>query len=235
MVPSSPDRPGTARVSRRRFLAGVAGAGVAAGAFGTGAAVVHSRSVRIPAPDPTAGTGRLSGNEMATILALLEVLVPDHLLPPPAMRAAIIDEATLELPGLHREYASAARALDALADDGSGRRFAEITLATRIEVIDGLFWRYGSSAGLEDRVRRKLELMVHSEPQRRLRHVAAKDLMIRFHGGALVRYTGYANHPGLPGDPREYTRPPETGRAAPVTHPAGRLLERRIHREARLG
>jgi len=159
-----------------------------------------------PELDRTAPTGRLSEDDMATIVALAMVLIP-------ADQSPGADEGWVRTFVLHRtehetgylpEYRNGAQLLDQLAqaDFGSRRRFSQLNDAQREHLLRQHF----------DRGWLRLAAWTSYEAERRAYRVwtlVIKDLLQGFYRSAMGwAVVGYTHYPGVPGDPREYTVAP---------------------------
>jgi hypothetical protein len=193
--------------TRRSFLIGMGAA--TAGAAIAGPAALRIARLSTPSLNSDAPTGSLPESEAEALLALLEVLVtPEHAVTR-SESLALLQTATRETPGLLDAYAEGARLLDRLAVDRGHARFAAAPAAVREAIVDGLLWRYGAhDSDLVARALRNFERFVHSKPRRRFRELVVRDLLLRHHRRHAWRMTGYRNHPGVPADAFEYTRPP---------------------------
>lgn len=205
------------RLSRRRFLVS-AGAGTAlAGASGYALyALLRGRGFRRPRLDPGTGTGRLAEEDMLVMLALCEVLVPDRYRPDSSGTRRLLDEATTDTPGLLSAYRGAVDLLRSEAEEGEGAAFESLAPERRDALLGGLLWRVPSHLGEEmgrarSRLLLRLERLWHEEARRRLRELVVRDLLMRLYLHAQPRLIGYANVPGVPGDPRAYVTPPAAG------------------------
>ncbi len=162
-----------------------------------------------PRLDGAAPTGVLAADEMRTIVALGRVLIPDD--ETPGARATwverYVNERTARHPGYLPEYKAAVALLDAAAAQvaPSRPRFHQLTLEQGGEVMEDLFGRRGSASRWWRRVER---ILPAGQRKQRCWSFVIEDLLSGFYstpaGWAVV---GYDNYPGVPGDPRAYTRP----------------------------
>jgi hypothetical protein len=192
-------------------LAGLGATLYAAFALNIGGLVDIARRPRL---DRTAPTGRLSERDMATILALLEVLVPLALWPSREVMAAMVHEATEQRQGVLKEYQAGLAFLDQTASvSGVGPSFAQAGFEERQRILESLLWKYDSGtqgilASYVAKLHRGLEWVLQSETERRFRELMVRDLLRRFYGGpAAWALAAYSRRPGIPGDPREYVHP----------------------------
>lgn len=197
-------------VSRRAFLL-IGGTTLAAAGVGGTVGVKLARDDLRPTFDPDGAIGVLGTREMATILALLETLVPADYLNSRQRSTAIINDATREEPGVLTAYQSGAVLLDRAVTDG---RFGALSLAERDRVLDDILWRFDAETGgdfesMLSKAARRIERAAHTEEERRFRQLVVRDLLARFFRHAPGKIVGYSNHQGVPGDPRGYTRAPE--------------------------
>lgn len=202
-----------AGISRRGLLIGVGLAGVGIGAAGFGAGP-FLRDDWAPELDESAPTGILGEEEMATLLALVEVLIPPRHRAEPADSRIVIDAATSSVAGVLDEYRRGARLLQEASQSSYGTRFESLPLGRRERVVDGMLWRYAAespSGDLADqliKVQRRLERLRYDEPSRRFRQLVVRDLLHRFYLDRAVALIGYSNIPGVAGDPRAYVNAP---------------------------
>lgn len=200
------------RISRRAFVAGSAVAGTGAAALGYAGLMIVRDNPR-PEFDRSSPTGVLAPREMATVLGLSEVLVPDRIRVPPARIRRLVDAATQVQAGALKEYRSGAALLETMAARVHGTAFADLAVGRREGIIDRLLWRYpaGDDDALDDlvaRAKRRLEGAWQDDERRRFRHLVVRDLLVRLYAAAVPALVGYSNLPGVPGDPRAYASPP---------------------------
>jgi hypothetical protein len=189
---------------------------------GTGAALYASFSVgskRLvntlrPGLDHTAPTGRLSAQDMDTMIALLEILLPVTLWPGREAMADMVNRATENVKGVLHAYQNGAFLLDQAAREHSpGRRFAVAESEMRQRILETLLWKYagGKSGTLSYYVGlcyASLERLCQSAPRRRFRELVVRDLLRRFYAGSMAwKMAGYSRPPGIPGYPRVPVRP----------------------------
>ena len=200
-------------ISRRAFVAGTAAGAVGVAGLAYSGLAVARDDLR-PHLDSSAPTGRLGERRMATILALSEALVPDRFrIESPRVRQ-VVNQATDREPGLLEEYERGAGFLDDLSSQSFGADFHELSAERREALLDELLWRYPAERGegLDDlipKAKRRLERVWHREDGRRFRQLVVRDLLRRMYLAGMPLLIGYSNLPGVPGDPREYVRPPE--------------------------
>lgn len=188
---------------------------------GTGAAVYASFTWSVkqliyilrPGLDHTAPTGRLSVQEMDTMIALLEVLLPVTLWPGRAAMVDMVNQATENVKGLLRAYQDGVVLLDQTARKYTpGRSFAVVESEMRQRVLETLLWKYagGKSGTLAYYVGlcyASLERVCQSPPRRRFRELVVRDLLRRsYAGGVAWKMAGYLRYPGIPGYPRAAAR-----------------------------
>lgn len=204
-------------INRRKFflLTGVlSGAGVAIYASRTLGIKQLINSRRIPMLDRDAPLGRLSEQEMETMIALLEILLPVTLWPGRENMVNMVNHATENVKGILKEYRNGLALLDQTAREyGTSISFATARLEVRQRILESLIWKYsggkpGTLSYYVAKVYRGLDRFFRSEPQRRFRELVARDLLRRFYTGSVAwKMVGYARYPGMPGDPREYVHP----------------------------
>ncbi len=205
--------PPSRSISRRTFVVGTAAGAVGVVGLGYSGLAVARDDLR-PDLDPSAPTGRLGDRQMATILALSEALVPDRFRIESGRVRQVVEQATDREPGLLQEYERGAVFLDGLSNQAFGTDFHELSAERREGLLDQLLWRYPAERGegLDDlipKVKRRLERIWHREDGRRFRQLVVRDLLRRVYLAGVPLLIGYSNLPGVPGDPREYVRPPQ--------------------------
>jgi hypothetical protein len=201
-------------LTRRKFLL-MTGATVSVAAAATGAYVARPYMSRRAHPklDMSYPTGVLQDDEMRTIIALAEVLVPAEFTPPEDFFRGYVDWVTRGQPGYLKEYRGAARMLDATArSHGKSALFRELAVPERDELLRTLLWQYDA----DDRIVRKLEKVTASRDASALRQCIMNPMIQYYYrspyGWAVV---GYKHFPGVPPtDPRAYTRPLDKEEAA---------------------
>jgi hypothetical protein len=194
---------------------------------GTGAAVYASFALGIkrllyilrPGLDHAAPTGRLSAQEMDTMIALLEMLLPVTLWPSREAMVDMVNQATGHVKGLLQAYQDGVFLLDQTAREYTpGRRFAAAEGEMRQRILETLLWKYagGKSGTLSYHLRlcyASLERVCQSAPRRRFRKLVVRDLLSRFYAGSVAwKMAGYSRYPGIPGHPRASVRPLQPGR-----------------------
>ncbi|HEY7535919.1 MAG TPA: hypothetical protein VH878_08230 [Thermodesulfobacteriota bacterium] len=167
-----------------------------------------------PQLDKDFPTGVLSDEEMRTIIALSEALIPT-VEKPRANDEFIrdqINQKTKNVKGLLREYRNAVNLLNEASKkvNGSDRIFSELSLSERDDVLGSILWRYRS----DEVVKRVLERIFVSRKKIAFRDFVIKSILVTFFRVSPATewaIVGYSSYPGVPAeDPREYTRPPET-------------------------
>jgi hypothetical protein len=162
-----------------------------------------------PGLDSTAPLGRLSAQEMDTMIALLEILLPVTLRPGREVMVDIVNQATENVKGLLQAYQDGVFLLDQSAREyAPGRGFAGAETEMRQRILETLLWKYagGKSGTLSYYVGlcyASLERLCQSAPRRRFREFVVRDLLRRFYAGSMAwRMAGYSRYPGMPGYPR---------------------------------
>ncbi|HEX9757386.1 MAG TPA: hypothetical protein VGB26_06250 [Nitrospiria bacterium] len=158
--------------------------------------------------------GRLSDQDMRTMLALLEVLVPQRLWISQENMVKLVNDATEQKKGLLKEYQSGLNMLDQLTKLRRGKLgFANISLRERSVVLESILWKYEGGrqkdlSNLFGKIKSNVERLFLSKPERHFRDFVVRDLLVRFYSGeAGWKLAGYTNYPGVPGNPREYVGP----------------------------
>jgi hypothetical protein len=200
-------------MNRRRFL-GLAAGGAAGGilgasllAKGRGAVeAIVSRIVDVRL-DVDANLGLLTEDEMRTILALAEVLVPPAPGAPAWGTDPIRDHVNRTTSGRRGYLPEYRKAVRLLQRESASTSFADRTLEERDRVVEAILWRY---SGRDQRTFRRERFLV-SKGRRAFRAFVVHDLLQAYYrspvGWAIV---GYGHYPGSPAaDPRDYTRPPK--------------------------
>jgi hypothetical protein len=203
-------------LSRRRFLL------LTRILSGTGAAIYASFtvgsnrliSILRPGLDRTAPTGRLSAQEMDTIIALLEILLPVTLWPGREAMADMVNQATENVNGILQAYENGVVLLDQTAREYTpGQRFAVAGSEMRQRLLETLLWKYagGKSGTLSYYVGlcyASLERLCQTAPRRQFRDLVVRDLLRRFYAGSVAwKMAGYSHYPGIPGYPRASVQP----------------------------
>jgi hypothetical protein len=160
--------------------------------------------------DEDSPLGILSEEEMKTIVALSEVLIPTF------GKSGTNDEfirnyvnfKTNNVKGYLKEYRNGVKLLDETSKKviGGDRKFYELNLSKRDKVLSSILWRYRSGEIIKCRLERVLL------PKRKIefRYFVVRDILkVSFQqtsaGWAIV---GYSHYPGVPAaDPRDYTKP----------------------------
>jgi len=165
---------------------------------------------REPQLDQASQTGKLSIAEMTTIIALAEVLIPNSMNSERVSGElrSYVDERTLGENGYLKEYRRAAALLDKTADSvkaGEGK-FADLQVAQRQRVLEKILWQYRA-----DQTRmRQFEAIFAPTETLAFRKFVVKDILRAFFSRLPAEawaIVGYSHYPGVPGDPRAYTRP----------------------------
>ena len=175
--------------------------------IGLGTQITHYRKPQLDEDSPT---GKLSAVEMGTVMALAEVLVPTEKKSERLydVLRSHVDSRTLADDGYFKEYRKAVRYLDETTASvaTAGKKFAELPVSQRQRMLEEILWEYRA-----DQARIKQVEAIFS-PARTLafRNFVVKDLLEAFfrklpdEAWAIV---GYSHYPGLPADPRAYSRP----------------------------
>jgi hypothetical protein len=202
---------GGPRLTRRRFLAG---SGILAGTGFFGFRFLHRHTNRLrPRLDRHAPTGRLGEAELATVLALLDVIVAEPMHETREAMAVLVNRATERVPGVLKEYRQGAELLEATAHQAGTGSFATATRPDRAAILDAIVWQYPALTGstfadLAGRSLVRLDRLVLGEPARRFRELVVRDLLTRYYHRYAWHLLPYDNVPGRPGHPRGYTEPP---------------------------
>ena len=204
---TAPERRGAA-MDRRKFLAIAAGV-VAVGIASLSTLTSGLRGFRAalsaivnPRLDPRSPVGLLTTEEMNTLIALSDVLVPAIT---PASHDDLVrdhvNSRTSATPGYLREYRNAVKLLEGRRSN----RFAALPIGEREEIVGALLWKYGA----RDRKMHRLEQVFVSKARRAFRTFVAKDLIEALYGSPVGwAIVGYSHYPGVPAaDPRDYCRP----------------------------
>ena len=162
---------------------------------------------RKPELDEEFPTGKLSAIEMGTVMALAEVLVPTEKKSERLydVLRSHVDGRTLADNGYLKEYRNAVAFLDETAETFR-KKFAELPLSKREEVLQDILWEYG---GKQTRVR-QVEAIFSPAITLAFRNFVVKDILEAFFRklpDEAWSIVGYSHYPGLPADPRAYTRP----------------------------
>jgi hypothetical protein len=207
---------GRSLLSRRRFL------GLIGMLSGTGVVIYASFATGVkrliyilrPRLDHTAPTGRLSAQEMDTMVALLEILLPGTLWPGREPMADMVNQATENVKGVLQAYQAGLCLLDQTTREyTAGRGFAVAKTEMRQRILETLLWKYagGKSGTLSYYIGlcyASLERLCQSAPRRQFRELVVRDLLRRFYAGSVAwKMAGYSRYPGIPGYPRASVRP----------------------------
>ena len=162
--------------------------------------------------DKTSPTGKLSTEEMTTILAAAEVLIPteeklDYL---DDLIKSHVDRQTSHVKGYFKEYRNAAILLDETTSKvvPRGKRFSELSLSDRDKVVDSILWNYRADEALKHR----LERILLPKKNLSFRRFVVRDILeavFKKSPEAAAAIVGYPYYPGVPKDPRAYTRQPQ--------------------------
>ena len=167
-----------------------------------------------PRLDEDSPLGVLSEQEMKTMIALSEVLIPT------VGRSEVNNEfissyvnyKANNVKGYLKEYRNAVRLLEETSKRviGNDRNFFELNLSERDKVLGSILWRYQA----EEIVKRRLERIFISRRRQAFRDFVVKDILVSFFRGSPIvgwAIVGYSHYPGVPAeDPRDYTRPIES-------------------------
>lgn len=198
-------------LTRRSFLLRASAISVLTFAGGTGAFLFFRRPS--PGQQENGHTVVLSDQDLDALASLAECLVPDsHGLPRQDFSGLILS-ATSERADRLADYRLAARLLDHVANrEFQVPRFSKASRDTKNAIVESLAPRY--SAIDDSRLSGKLYLKsitlwdrMVSPSRWRFREYVVRDILRRYYAGHVVwAMIGYSNYPGVPGDPREYTR-----------------------------
>lgn len=206
-------------MKRRTFLALTAGGAAVSLAGGAKVFRLGSRipEYRRPRLDRKSPTGKLSPAEMATILSLAEILTPSESNSEKANKAieSHVHLRTTTQNGYLKEYRSAVLLLDETSrvQAGSSGKFAELSAPDRQRVVERILWKYRREQG---RVR-QVESIFSPAGHLAFRSFVVQDMLEAFfrelpaEGWVIV---GYSHYPGVPADPRAYSRSPESTAAS---------------------
>jgi hypothetical protein len=163
-----------------------------------------------PRLDEDSSEGILSEEEMKTIIALSEILIPwveksgtNH-----GFIRNHVNYKTNNVKGYLKEYRNGVKILEETSNQaiGGDRRFYELNIRERDRVLGSILWRYSS----EDGLKRRLERILISRRKIAFRDFVVRDIIVASFkeppvGWAIV---GYSHYPGVPAaNPREYTEP----------------------------
>lgn len=199
------------RISRRRFL--IALAGVSALAV-SAPLVLRRLANRMHLEFRAAETSSaVSPHDMRSMIALGEVLIARDLWTGTDRIADMIRNA-IEERGVAHEYRNAADLLDRATSERFGPgTFAELPIDARREVVATLAPKFHGGRMSElslytSKARNLFEFLSRSKDEWRFRELVVRDSIRRFYGSDIAwTLAGYTNYPGVPGDPRGYTRP----------------------------
>ncbi|MEX0806628.1 MAG: gluconate 2-dehydrogenase subunit 3 family protein [Candidatus Binatia bacterium] len=194
---------------RRTFLAmaiGGVAVSLASGAkiLGLGTRIPQYRKPRLDEKYPT---GRLSPLEMSSVMALAEVLIPTQKKSEQidAVLRSHVDNRTLADPGYFKEYRNAVALLDQTAEN-FGKKFFELPVSERQQVLEDILWEYRAE---QTRVR-QVEAIFSPARTLAFRNFVVEDIIEAFFRklpGEAWSIVGYSHYPGVPADPRAYSRP----------------------------
>jgi hypothetical protein len=210
---SSGDLPvnGGPRLSRRHFLVG---SGVVPSAGVLGLPFLHHQTNRLrPRLDASAATGQLNGSELATLMALLDVIIAEPMHETSDAMALVVTRATQRVPGVLKEYRMGAELLESTARRRSLASFASATRPDRGAVVEAILWQFPALAGpsiadVAGRALVRLDRLVLNGPARRFRELVVRDLLARYYRRYAWNLLPYDNVPGRAGPPRAYTEVP---------------------------
>ena len=165
-----------------------------------------------PQLDKDSPIGVLSDEEMKTIIALSEALIP-WVEKSRANNEFIrnhVNYKTNNVKGYLKEYRNAVKLLEKISQQVIGRdgRFYELNLRERDKVLGSILWRYRSGEALKSRLQR----IVSSREKIAFRSFVVRDILVTSFqetplGWAII---GYSHYPGVPAaDPKDYTGHPE--------------------------
>ncbi len=200
------------RISKRTFLKLLAG-GMAVGILSYPTLLYLRNRVKVDFKKEFS-PGRLAAGELDTIIALLEVLLPRKLYSDQEELVKLVNEATQNGKGVFEEYRAGAALLNHMVDIQLGKfGFAKLSLKAREQILESIMWRYDyvGRGGVGEKMWKfkfTLDRLLHSEIERRFRELVVRDLLQRFYSRADIAWqlVNYSNYPGIPGNPREYTR-----------------------------
>jgi hypothetical protein len=165
-----------------------------------------------PRLDEDSPVGILSEEEMKTIIALSEVLIPtvEKSGANSEFSRSHVNYKTKNVKGYLKEYRNAEKLLQETSKKVivSDRKFYELNLPERDRVLGSILWRYRSG----EFVKPRLERIFSSRRKMAFRDFVVRDILIASFqqtpvGWAIV---GYCHYPGVPAaDPRDYTKPLE--------------------------
>ncbi len=166
--------------------------------------------LRRPQLEEDSPTGELTPREMATVMALAEVLVPidGGFRGIEEVIERHVRQRTLQTKGYLQEYRKAVALLDETAEAVTGHGpFMELSKAEREEVVAALLWKYNA----DDHMVRRLERLFLSKEGLTFRRFIVRDILAAFFRKsrqAAWAIVGYDLFPGRPQDPQAYARMP---------------------------
>lgn len=214
---SRQERKGGFSLTRRRVLIAVGGGGVAVGAVGV--VGLHRLREAPPRLERSRGTESLADPELAVIVGLAQVLVPERYWLGTERTADMIKRAVDRRSGLGHAYREGAVLLEERAKSQFGNGFADLSRDERDEVLRELLWRFSAEFGETTphvrgatrvrAIRRRAERAWLNERRTRFRDLVMSDLLERLYLEATPCVLGYENTQGVPGGPRAYVDAPE--------------------------
>jgi hypothetical protein len=208
-------------VRRRTLVAGLGGllAIVGSGALLAGAGLeewrerirvgLARRLARGPRLDARAPKGRLTEDEMRSLLALAETVLPPWAAGAPDLVREHVDARTERAAGVLPVYRQSLALLDRATARvrPSASRFRDLAPGDRERVLATVLWAYPAG----DRAAALAERWTSSAPVVGLRDVVMRDLIAAFYESPLGwRAVGHTHAWGSPAaDPLGYARPPD--------------------------
>lgn len=160
--------------------------------------------------DRDASTGSLTDSELATIIALAEVLYPpDTEADVAALARAHASSRCERDPGYLPAYRAAVELLnERAAANSTGKGFVDLSPAQRDGILHALLWSYSGRRFIHF-LGRHAEAVAISAEALSLRRFVVADLLQAYYGSHWGWTTvGYSHYPGIPAaDPLDYTRP----------------------------
>jgi hypothetical protein len=161
-----------------------------------------------PRLDRGSPVGVLSQQEMRTIIALSETLMP-RIEGSEVYNGLIKDRVnyrTNNVRGYLKEYRNAVKLLEETSKKViGGKKFSELNLSERDRVVGSILWRYSS----EEALKRRLERIFIFRRKIAFRDFVVRDILVTLFQKSSVGWAivGYSHYPGVPAaDPRDYTR-----------------------------
>ncbi|MPZ78682.1 MAG: hypothetical protein GEU77_19450 [Deltaproteobacteria bacterium] len=197
---------------RRTFLAIAIGGLAVSAASGAKILRLGTRipQYRKPQLDEDSPTGRLSAVEMSTVMALAEVLIPADTKSERIYNVlrSHVESRTLANNGYLEEYRRAVALLDETAESVTavGGKFAELPVSQRQRILEDILWEYRAE---QTRVR-QFEAIFSPAGTLAFRNFVVRDILEAFFRklpGEAWAIVGYSHYPGVPADPRTYSRP----------------------------